>query len=75
MLPFLFRKKMEVYVPLTEYVLGGDNVSAAFYTGTGDAGVASDMCGLALSWTFFYVGTVSFYHIFGRVRFSNFLDC
>lgn len=56
---------MEAYVPLAEYVLGPNNTEAvAFYTGTGDAGILSDVCGLLVSWTFFYVGTVSFYHIF-----------
>lgn len=58
-------RRMEAYVPLAEYVLGPNNTEAvAFYTGTGDAGILSDVCGLLVSWTFFYVGTVSFYHIF-----------
>lgn len=56
---------MEAYVPIAEYVLGGNKTeAAAYYTGTGDAGIISDLCGIVVSWTFFYVGTVGFYHIF-----------
>lgn len=36
--------------------------TAAYATGTGDFGLASEFCGMALCWCFFYVGILGFYH-------------
>lgn len=59
---------MEVYVPLVEFALGGNSTEdAAFYTGTANAGLVSDACGIVLSWTFFYLSTVGFYHVVSRL--------
>jgi len=57
---------------MAEYILGGNSTeaaaAAAFYTGrTGDMGILSDISGILISWTFFYVGTVGFYHVFATL--------